>query len=258
MYEVKAKIVSLSSGIVAEDIWAEFNEDGLPEDAETIAQKYLKEHGLDKVTGLPDKTIKALKSSLIRNYNNKGAYFRRAFQLGVSQDQAEIIFENEKDEANAWGEMGAAKNSGAESKTWMATFENTCQDCAAMDGETVPIDEPFSNGDWIPHFHPNCQCHAIFHYFNEDSMKQNEMSQGDLLRAIRSAIMSEYEAIQLYTSLSDTIQDEIIKAVLIDITNEEKVHVGEFQALLRMLDPVESANYAEGDKEVSDIIQKLR
>ena len=27
-----------------------------------------------------------------------------------------------------------------------------------MNGETVPVDRPFSNGDMVPHYHPWCYC----------------------------------------------------------------------------------------------------
>lgn len=42
-------------------------------------------------------------------------------------------------------------------KEWITTpDELTCDDCAPMDGKTVPIDSEFDGGD--PPLHPNCRC----------------------------------------------------------------------------------------------------
>lgn len=49
-------------------------------------------------------------------------------------------------------------------KTWRIdpTSNDLCADCLRMDGETVRADQPFSNGDMIPHYHPWCRCRARF------------------------------------------------------------------------------------------------
>lgn len=49
-------------------------------------------------------------------------------------------------------------------KTWRIdpTSNDLCVDCLRMDGETVRADQPFSNGDMIPHYHPWCRCKAEF------------------------------------------------------------------------------------------------
>lgn len=36
--------------------------------------------------------------------------------------------------------------------------DNVCADCNAINSEKVPVDQPFSNGDMVPHYHPNCHC----------------------------------------------------------------------------------------------------
>lgn len=45
-------------------------------------------------------------------------------------------------------------------KTWHINpaSPDVCDFCIAMDGQTVPVDQPFSNGDMVPHYHPNCYC----------------------------------------------------------------------------------------------------
>jgi rubrerythrin len=41
-------------------------------------------------------------------------------------------------------------------------------------------------------------------------------------------ISAEYEAVQLYMQLAESIDDQLAKEVLIDIANEERVHAGDF------------------------------
>jgi SPP1 gp7 family putative phage head morphogenesis protein len=44
-------------------------------------------------------------------------------------------------------------------REWMTAHdERTCPTCAPMDGETAPINGPFSNGVFMPPLHPNCRC----------------------------------------------------------------------------------------------------
>jgi len=79
-----------------------------------------------------------------------------------------------------------------------------------------------------------------------------------LVRAIRFMIAAEYEAVQLYTQLAESTDNELAIDVLKDIANEEKVHAGEFLRLLKELAPDEYDFYAEGAKEVEEEIEKHR
>jgi len=80
----------------------------------------------------------------------------------------------------------------------------------------------------------------------------------ELIRAIRFMIAAEYEAVQLYTQLAESIDNELSKRVLLDIADEEIVHAGEFLALLKQLAPGEEAFYAAGAQEVQEQIDLLR
>lgn len=84
-----------------------------------------------------------------------------------------------------------------------------------------------------------------------------KLTNGELVRAVRFMIAAEYEAVQLYTQLADSIDDELAKSVLLDIADEEIVHAGEFLALLKRLMPGEDALYAEGALEVQELAEKL-
>jgi rubrerythrin len=80
----------------------------------------------------------------------------------------------------------------------------------------------------------------------------------ELIRAIRYNIAAEYEAVQLYMQLAESTDNEKAKAVLVDIANEEREHVGEFLRLLKELDPDEEKYYQEGAEEVEEMFKKLQ
>ncbi len=85
-----------------------------------------------------------------------------------------------------------------------------------------------------------------------------KLNHAELIRAIRSMVAAEYEAIQLYMQLAESTDDELAKAVLTDIADEERVHAGEFQRLLCHLAPDEERFYAEGAEEVEELAGKLK
>jgi len=82
---------------------------------------------------------------------------------------------------------------------------------------------------------------------------KRKLTKEELIREIRFMVSAEYEAVQLYMQLAESIDDEFAKKVLIDIANEERVHAGEFLQLLRHLDPEEEKYYQEGAQEVEEI-----
>jgi len=86
---------------------------------------------------------------------------------------------------------------------------------------------------------------------------ERKLTKEELIRAVRFMIAAEYEAVQLYMQLADSIDDKLAREVLTDIANEERVHAGEFLRLLKYLAPNEEKFYAEGAKEVDEEIKKL-
>lgn len=85
-----------------------------------------------------------------------------------------------------------------------------------------------------------------------------KLTQEELIRAIRFSISAEYEAIQLYMQLAESTDNEKAKAVLVDVANEEREHVGEFLRVLRELAPDEEQFYQQGAEEVEELFQKLQ
>ena len=83
------------------------------------------------------------------------------------------------------------------------------------------------------------------------------LTKAELVRAVRFMVAAEYEAVQMYMQLAESIDEELAREVLVDIADEERVHAGEFLRLLKHLAPDEEAFYAEGAKEVEEEIEKL-
>lgn len=84
-----------------------------------------------------------------------------------------------------------------------------------------------------------------------------KLTHSELVRAIRFLVAAEYEAVQLYIQLAESTDDELAKAVLTDIADEEKVHAGEFLTLLKTLAPDEDSFYKQGEEEVEDLKKTL-
>jgi len=83
-----------------------------------------------------------------------------------------------------------------------------------------------------------------------------KLSHKELIRAIRFMVAAEYEAVQMYMQLAESIDDKLAMAVLKDIADEERVHAGEFLRLLKHLAPDEEGFYNEGAEEVEEEINK--
>jgi len=88
--------------------------------------------------------------------------------------------------------------------------------------------------------------------------KNRKLTNAELVRAIRFMISAEYEAVQLYIQLAESIDNQLAIDVLRDIADEERVHAGEFLRLLHELAPDEKKLYDEGADEVQEMIDKLK
>ncbi len=84
-----------------------------------------------------------------------------------------------------------------------------------------------------------------------------KLSLRELVRAIRLNVAAEEEAAHLYTALADAADDPVAKAVLEDIANEERVHIGEFQHLIQLLTGDEDKWLADGAGEVDTMAAKV-
>ncbi len=84
-----------------------------------------------------------------------------------------------------------------------------------------------------------------------------KLTLSELVRAIRLNLAAEQEAIHLYQAHADATDNELAKAVLLDIADEEREHVGEFQRLLSIILEDEDELLAEGAEEVDEMAEEL-
>lgn len=84
-----------------------------------------------------------------------------------------------------------------------------------------------------------------------------KMSNAELMQALRLDIAGELEAIYLYDAHYLATDDPAAKAVLADIRDEEKMHIGELITLMRYLDAEEATLFLEGEGEVKEMLEEL-
>ena len=84
----------------------------------------------------------------------------------------------------------------------------------------------------------------------------DSITRDELIRALRYMVSAEYDAAGLYERLSEVLPPEykFMKSVLIDIANEELVHVGEFMELISRVSDSEFGYYDDGMNEVSSML----
>lgn len=73
--------------------------------------------------------------------------------------------------------------------------------------------------------------------FSEIPVNLKIVDKEDLDKEImRTAMMAELDAINLYESMASLTESEDLKAILLDVAREEKVHVAMFQTVLMEVD----------------------
>lgn len=82
---------------------------------------------------------------------------------------------------------------------------------------------------------------------------ERKFSKTELIRALRLDIAAEEEAASLYEAHAEMTDDPKVKKVLQDVANEERVHVGEFQALINYLSEDEEELLNKGKEEVEEL-----
>lgn len=83
-----------------------------------------------------------------------------------------------------------------------------------------------------------------------------KLTKEETIRALRYSIASEYEAIQLYEQLEESIDNQDAKKILKEVTEDEKVHVGNFLYLVEKMCPEEKNFIEEGKREAVEIIEE--
>ncbi len=87
------------------------------------------------------------------------------------------------------------------------------------------------------------------------TMVPRKMTAGELARAIMQDIAAELDAVALYQAQIDASDDERAKKMLAHIRDDEKEHVGEFLALLEILDPRQAEYIKKGKVEIAELLE---
>ena len=87
------------------------------------------------------------------------------------------------------------------------------------------------------------------------TMVPRKMTAEELARAIRQNIAAELDAVALYQAHIDATDDERAKKVLAHARDDEKEHVGEFLALLEILDPKQAEYLKKGKAEIAELLE---
>jgi len=85
-----------------------------------------------------------------------------------------------------------------------------------------------------------------------------KLNNRELARAVRMCLAAEEEAVHMYEAMADASDNPLAAKVLQDIADEEKVHAGEFQELLRILLPEEQQLLAKGTDEVQEMARESK
>jgi rubrerythrin len=86
----------------------------------------------------------------------------------------------------------------------------------------------------------------------EEGLANNKEFTSDT-QMLNLAIMAEYDAITFYQQLASKCKNNDVKKLFLDIAHEEKVHVGEFEGMLKLLDPKHMEATKEGESELDEI-----
>lgn len=70
---------------------------------------------------------------------------------------------------------------------------------------------------------------------------------------LRTSIIAEYDAINLYEQMANEATFMPLKQVLLDVAAEEKEHVGEFESLLEYIDQQHEELVEKGEDEVEEL-----
>lgn len=84
-----------------------------------------------------------------------------------------------------------------------------------------------------------------------------KMTLPELVRAIRMNTAAELDAASLYEAHAEATDNLLAKKVFLDIANEERVHVGEFIQLLKILLPDEEGWLQNGFDEVREMAEEV-
>lgn len=90
-------------------------------------------------------------------------------------------------------------------------------------------------------------------------LPDKKLKKEELISAVRQSIIAEQDAIVLYESYANSSTNKKFKEVFLHVADEEKHHLGEFQALLEhLVGPEERKLFEEGIEEAKEEMKEAR
>jgi rubrerythrin len=84
-------------------------------------------------------------------------------------------------------------------------------------------------------------------------LKVDDLTEDELVRAIRVGIKAEIDAVHLYDMIAESTDNEKVAKIMRDVAKEERVHIGEFLRLIQEIYPQEMKDYNEGASEAEEL-----
>jgi rubrerythrin len=79
-----------------------------------------------------------------------------------------------------------------------------------------------------------------------------DYDKGETIRAVRQSQIAELDAVNTYDQMAQSTSDPKAKKILQDVSDEEKVHQGEFEAITDALDPKNKTKVDDGKREAEE------
>ncbi len=73
------------------------------------------------------------------------------------------------------------------------------------------------------------------------------------MQMLRLGIIAEFDAANLYEMMADLVSDPKLRELFLEIANEEKVHIGEFEFALEHVDPEHDRHEDKGEDEAEEL-----
>jgi rubrerythrin len=89
------------------------------------------------------------------------------------------------------------------------------------------------------------------------NVPDRKLTHEELIRALRLNVAAEYEAVFVYMAHAEATDHPLAKKVLVEVANEERAHVGEFQRLIEILTGDEDEYVSTGRREVEEMAAEV-
>ena len=192
----------------------------------SYARKYFDERGGQLIKDITETDRKHIRALLIEHWGKGEAQFARdiAGDYLLDAKRAKLIYRSEMHNCHEAGAFANAHFNGGRFRVWISNGDNACPKCRAMNGEIRPIDQPFSDGNYYPHKHPNCECSQYM--FTQTPTKEQLIDCNKLSKEIKNedfAALDRYVSITIKEKPELNVKGELMKIDLGSPALQEKL-----------------------------------